>query len=222
MSYRANQSRLFATISACFVILSSTASALPPQAITEEVKACKSISNDQQRLKCFDDLFADKPNQPSAADKAANDGNWQIEESKSPTDGSPQIVAANLVGDTVLILRCKDQTTEAAFSTEYNYLGYRSVDVQLRINDQNPIKEVWKASMNGRAAFAPDAFAFMQSLPDNGKVTIRTTRSDGKVKEENFDLGAVSEVRQKIARACDWDDAPRSDPLGSVDHSEHR
>jgi hypothetical protein len=27
-------------------------------------------------------------------------------------DGSPQIVDANLVGDTVLILRCKDQTTE--------------------------------------------------------------------------------------------------------------
>ena len=59
--------------------------------------------------------------------------------------------------------------TEAAFSTKYNYLGYSSVDVQLRVNDQNPIKEVWKASMNGRAAFAPDAVAFIQSLPDNGK-----------------------------------------------------
>ena len=150
---------------------------------------------EKQRLKCFDRLFADKPNPPNAADKSANAGNWSIEESKSPTDGSPQIVAANLVGDTVLILRCKDQTTEAAFSTEYNYLGYRSVDVQLRINDQNPIKE--KASMNGRAAFAPDAIAFMQSLPDNGKVTIRTTRSDGKVKEGTFYLGAVSEVRNK-------------------------
>ena len=76
-------------------------------------------------------------------------------------------------------------------------------------------------SMNGRAAFAPDAVAFMQSLPDNGKLTIRTTRSDGKVKEGNFDLGAVSEVRRKIARACVWDDTP-DEPVGSVDHSEHR
>jgi hypothetical protein len=64
----------------------------------------------------------------------------------------------------------------------------------------------------------PDAVAFMQSLPDNGKVTIRTTRSDGKVKEGNFYLGAVSEVRNKIARACDWEDTP-NDPVGSVDHS---
>ena len=36
---------------------------LSAQAITEEVKACQPISNDQQRLKCFDSLFANKPNQ---------------------------------------------------------------------------------------------------------------------------------------------------------------
>ena len=27
--------------------------------------------------------------------------------------------------------------------------------------------------MNGRAAFAPDAVAFIQSLPDNGKLSIK-------------------------------------------------
>ena len=219
MSYRDKQSRIRFAISASFVIFGSTVSnALPPQAIPEEVKSCKAMSNNQQRLKCFDDFFADTPNPPNAPDKSVNDGNWQIEESKSPPDGSPQIVAANLVGDTVLILRCKDQSTEAAFSTKYNYLGYKTVDVELRINDQSPIKEVWKASMNGRAAFAPDAVAFFQSLPDNGKLSIRTIRSDGKVKEGKFNLGAVSEVRNKIAHACDWDDTP-NDPVGSVDHS---
>jgi hypothetical protein len=168
------------------VIVGSTASnVLPAETIPEEVKSCKALSNDQQRLKCFDDLFATKPTPlPNTTGQSAKQGNWQIEESKSPTDGSPQVVAANLVGDVVLILRCKEQTTEAAFSTQYNYLGYKSVDVQLRINDQSPIKQVWKASMNGRAAFAPDAVAFIQSLPYNGKLTIRTTRSDGKVRGE--------------------------------------
>jgi hypothetical protein len=99
MSYRGKRSRIPFAITATFVIFGSTASsALPPQAITEEVKSCKAIPNDQQRLKCFDSLFADKPNPPNAADKSASEGNWQIEESKSPTDGSLQIVAANLVG----------------------------------------------------------------------------------------------------------------------------
>jgi len=177
MSYRGKQSRLFVAMGVHFLIFGSTVSnALPPQAIPEAVKSCKAISNDQQRLKCFDGLFADKPSPPNAPYKSATEGDWQIEESKSPTDGSPQFVAANLVGDTVLILRCKDQTTEAAFSTKYNYLGSRSVDVQLRINDEKPFKEVWKASIDGRAAFASDAVEFIRMLPDNAKLFIKTSR----------------------------------------------
>src|SRR5262249_14436489 len=114
MSYRDNQSLVSFAIGAFFVAFGSTSSiALPPEAIPEGVKSCRAIPNDQQRLKCFDDLFATKPTpQPTTADQSAKQENWQIEESKSPTDGSSQIVAANLVGDTVLILRCKDQTTE--------------------------------------------------------------------------------------------------------------
>jgi hypothetical protein len=165
MSYRGKRFQIFCAIGAFFVIFGSSASnALPPQAITEEVKSCRAISNDQQRLKCFDSLFADKPDQTKPSEKSAKEYNWSIEESKSPTDGSLQIVAANLVGDTVLILRCKDQTTEAAFSTRYNYLGSRSVDVTLRINDEKPFKELWKASIDGRAAFASDAVEFILML----------------------------------------------------------
>jgi hypothetical protein len=156
------------------------------------------------------------------ADESASEGNWQIEESKSPTDGSPQVVAANLVGDTVLILRCKDQTTEAAFSTKYNWLGSRSVDVVLQINDEKPFKEVWKASMDGRAAFASNAEEFIRKLPDNAKLFIRTTRSDGKTKEAHFDLGNLSDIRMKIARACDWGETPPDHPVGSTDHPKHR
>jgi hypothetical protein len=208
-------------IIAFLVPLGSRAVAMSPQEIAADVKVCKAITDDKQRLKCFDSLFAEpsKPQNPPAGTQAY----WSIDETKSPTDGSPQVVAANLVGDTVLILRCKEQTTEAAFSTQFNYLGYKSVDVQLRINDQNPIKEVWKASMNGRAAFAPDAIAFIQSLPDNGELSIKTTRStDGKVKEGHFNLGAVSEVRNKIAKACDWADGSVDEPVGSIERQEGR
>src|SRR4029077_12313950 len=50
----------------------------------------------------------------------------------------------------------------------------------------------------------PDAVAFNQSLLDNARLSIKTTRSpDGKVKEGSFNLGAVSEIRSKIAKACD-------------------
>ena len=156
MSYGDKRSSIGFAITAAFVLAGSIPSnALPPQAITEDVKSCEAISNDQQRLKCYDSLFADKPDPTKPTEKSGNEDNRSIEESKSTADGSQQIVAANLVGDTVLSLRCKDQTTEAAFST--NYLGSRSVDVTLRINDEKPFKELWKASLDGRAAFASNA-----------------------------------------------------------------
>jgi hypothetical protein len=83
MSYGDKRSSIVFAITATFVIAGSTsANALPPQAITEEVKSCKAISNDQQRLKCFDSLFADKPNQTKASEKSAKEDNWSIEESR--------------------------------------------------------------------------------------------------------------------------------------------
>jgi hypothetical protein len=58
-------------------------------------------------------------------------------------------------------------------------------------------------------------------LPDNATLFIKTSRSDGKTKEANFNLGKISDIRNKIANACDWDNTP-NDPVGSVHHSEHR
>jgi hypothetical protein len=73
----------------------------------------------------------------------------------------------------------------------------------LRINDQNPIKEIWKASMNGRAAFPPKRRRVHANLAGQWKSDDQDHATDGKVKEGDFDLGAVSDVRIKIAYACD-------------------
>ena len=61
---------------------------------------------------------------------------WSVEQ-RNAEDG-PEVTAAMVAGDTALILRCKDQNTEAAFSTKYNYLGSKSVNILVQINDQEP------------------------------------------------------------------------------------
>ena len=76
--------------------------------------------------------------------------------------------------------------------------------------------------MDGRAAFASNAEEFIRKLPDNAKLFIRTTRSDGKTKEAHFDLGNLSDIRNKIAHACDWDETPGDNPVGSMNHPTHR
>jgi hypothetical protein len=123
--------RALAIIGVLATLSSKASIATPPQDIPAEVKSCKAISDDKERLKCFDGLFAE-PSKPQKLPEETQgkkhpqgkQADWSVEETKLPTDGSSQVVAANLVGDVVLILRCKEQTTEAAFSTQYNYLGY--------------------------------------------------------------------------------------------------
>jgi hypothetical protein len=124
---------------------------------------------------------------------------WSIVENKLPGDDGNQTSAALVVGDAALILRCRDQTTEAAFSTKSTNLGNDSVTVHYRINAESPIREVWRSSMNGRAAFAPNPMNC--SLFDNSRVFIRAIDANGKNKDVNFKLSGVSEVRDKIGRA---------------------
>ena len=140
---------------------------------------------------------------------------WSIVENKSPTNDGTQLSAAMVVADAALILRCKDRTTEAAFSTKNAYLGDGSVTVRYRINSESPIKEVWRSSMDGRAAFAPKPMDFIRSLPDSGRVFIRAIAADGQNKDANFKLSGVSEVRDKIGHACNWSSGP-NDSTGTT------
>ena len=111
---------------------------------------------------------------------------WSALESKSPDDGSSQIGGALVVGDAALILRCREQRTEAAFSTKDTYLGDDAVVVRVRINSNEPKKEVWCSSANSFAVFAPSPEEFIRALPDNGRVFIRAIKPDGGNKDSYF------------------------------------
>ena len=146
---------------------------------------------------------------------------WSIVEDKSPTDKSPQISAGLVAGEAALILRCREQKTEAAFSTKDTYLGDKPVPVRFRINSQDPIKEAWRPSMNGLAAFAPKPEEFIRALPDTGRVFIRALTATGENKDTNFILSGVSEIREKIGRACNWS-STLDDATGSIKPSQKR
>jgi hypothetical protein len=153
------------------------------------------------------------------ASTPASAGTWSILESKSPTDGSHQVGAALIVGDAALILRCREETTEAAFSTVRTYLGDGSVTVRFRINSENPIKQIWRSSIDGYAAFAPNAEDFIRALPNDGRIFIRAIAADGKNKDANFMLSGVAAIRGNIARACYW--AAPAEAVGAVRPPAH-
>jgi hypothetical protein len=168
------------------------------------VKFCKTLTDDAQRLKCFDGLFAEKPSN-SQSPEHAQIGTWTVQESKSPLDDTPQVSGTLLAENSAgLILRCKERKTEVIFAKQFSYLGSQPIKALVRINDGKLIETVWSPSTNGQVAFAPSAVQFIHALPDNGKLFIRVTGFDGKTLDGEFSLGNVSEIRDKIAVACNW------------------
>ena len=187
-----------------------------PQSVLEiaaGIKFCKTLTDDSQRLKCFDGLFAEKQQPPSAHPQT--EMTWSIDESKSPIDDSPQVMGTLLAeGSTpassaALMLRCKEKKTEAFFAKQFSFFGTTNpIKVLVRINDGKPIETTWSPSSNGQGAFAPAAVQFIRALPDGGKLFIRATSFDGAQVDGAFTLGKVSEVRDKIAADCHWPSAP--------------
>jgi hypothetical protein len=184
-----------------------------------EARRCSIIVDDERRLRCFDDLFSTKP---KARDSAREVGGWSVIGGKSTVDGSLQFSGALVAGDVALILRCREQKTEAAFSTQETHLGEEAVSVRYRFDQQEPVKELWRASMNGRAAFAPHPVDFIRALPDGGRVFIRVTTADGDNKDANFVLGGVSAIRDKVALTCNWPGMSDEPTTGTINAPQSR
>jgi hypothetical protein len=203
---------------ACVFFLATivTASAEPQLRQGEVAKRCSTIVDDEKRLKCFDDLFSAKRPERDVPGASAAKSNWSITGDTSAAGNSPQFSAGLVVGDVALILRCRQERTEAAFSTRDTYLGQETVTVRYRLDQQEPVKEVWRSSMNGRAAFAPKTEDFIRALPDKGRVFIRAIAADGNNKDANFQLAGVSEIKEKIARVCNWPNATDEPTTGTI------
>jgi Type VI secretion system VasI, EvfG, VC_A0118 len=196
--------------SVAVILIAPLLAAIPPSAhaqsvleIAAGIKFCKTLTDDTQRLKCFDGLFTQKQSQP--AEQQQTEGAWSIEEGKSPADDSPQVVGSLDADDAALFLRCKENKTEAYFGKKSAFFGIgNSVKVLIRINDGKPIETAWQPSTNGQGIFAPAAVQFIRALPDNGKLFLRATGYGGTPAEGQFNLGSVSILRDKIAAACKW------------------
>lgn len=168
----------------------------------EAIRLCALVKDDKDRLACFDGLTKAPPAQP---DKITP-GEWSVTEDRAPLDDSPQIRAILPARDNKsgLVLRCWERSTEAAFFPG-GFLGSSNpIKVVYRIGQAAPISAQWMASQQGTATFSPAAGAFIRALPDNQTMFFRATGWRSESHDATFDLGAVSDVRAKIAAACKW------------------
>jgi type VI secretion system protein VasI len=174
-----------------------------------------------QRLNCYDRIFPvgqsdDPAEEPETilVDQGGEEARWVIYEDKSPLDDSPSVSAQLLPetvssteigeGKMVLILRCRENTTNVIFATGM-FMSGDYAQVTTRLGEQKAKASKWEISSNYSAVAlwsGAQAIPFIKSLLDEKKLVVRVesrNRTDAQ-----FNLGGTREAAEKIAAACNW------------------
>jgi hypothetical protein len=174
------------------------------------LRAC-SLMERAERLECLDKLarsIAPPPRPAPAAD------NWTISETTSPVDYTPIVVAITPSRHGAessamqLSIYCRNGRTELVVAGPAISGRGEDYAISYRINGDEPVQTAAGAPSFGTgAAFKGDIVRLLQSLPEEGDLTVRLAPRTGVARDGYFALGGLKTVREKLAAACKWPQA---------------
>jgi hypothetical protein len=135
--------------------------------------------------------------------------NWIISETSSPVDYTPVVVAVarsldNAEHSTMeLTINCRNGRTNLMITGASISGRNDNYVVSYRINRDNPV-EVGAGPLGAGVAIQGDVVRLLQSFPDQGDISIRLAVKGGTAREALFPLDGFSNVKTKMARACNW------------------
>jgi Type VI secretion system VasI, EvfG, VC_A0118 len=164
----------------------------------DALRSCRQIKDDGERLKCYDRLDISSSSRTSrpAESKPGAGTAWIINDEKSPLDDSPLVSAAleSSDGKAHLLMRCKDRKTELAVSIRGFIKCGTDIPVTYRIDQAQATEAPWHAHSSCYLAVAPSPIPLIRAFADQGASY-----------DALFNLGKVSEIRSRLAEACDWE-----------------
>ena len=159
------------------------------------------------------------PSGDSSPSSATKSGNWQVGADKAALPEASRLVGRlDSADESSLVLQCKNGNTEAYVSTK-SFLGWESMRVVYRLNDNPGIEERWAAAADGRGAVAGNAVGFINSLNDGATLSVRVTDYNGADHDLRFNLGGVANLRSQIALVCRWPGAVPEEKLAATQAS---
>jgi Type VI secretion system VasI, EvfG, VC_A0118 len=173
----------------------------------EAVRLCRQIKDDADRLKCYDRIDTPSPSAAGTPTEAA--AAWEVSEEKSPLDDTPLVSAMLRSSDdkAQLLMRCKERKTEVAVLIRGFIKCGADVRVIYRVDQGQSVDGPWNSSKSCYLAIAPSPIPFIRALADQSKVYFRLYDHHGAPNDALFNVGKVSEVRSRLAKACEWDEA---------------
>jgi hypothetical protein len=170
------------------------------------LRAC-SLMEPEQRLECLENLSRNiAPARPAPATE-----NWIVSETTSPVDYTPIVTATGFArgssnGASMQVsIRCRAGRTELVVTGPASPRGRDDYAISYRVNDDQPVQLAAAPPSSGAGvAFTGDVVRFLQSLPEQGEVTIRLVSRAGAAQEAHFLLGGLKSARERLAAVCKW------------------
>ena len=191
-------------LSVAFEVASTLAFAQGADGPMANLRACSLMERDQ-RLECLNRL-----SQGIAQPDRSGD-NWIISETTSPRDYTPIVTAiaysrsSSEGGLMQLSIQCRGGRTELVVPRPAVSGGGADYSLSYRVNDGQPVQlPAGSPSFGAGAAFTGDVVRLLQSLPDEGHITVRISNRSGVAQEGDFLLGGLRTAREKLAAACKW------------------
>jgi hypothetical protein len=145
-------------------------------------------------------------------------GKWRSSESRSQMDDTKTVVfsleAENVIEGWLakhrpsLIVRCQERSTNAYVVTNMAAnpeLGeHQRHTVQVRFDDEQPRSQMWNASTDDKALFAPSAVTFARSIAKAQRLRVRFTPFNASPQTIEFDVRGFNEHLPTLAKTCEW------------------
>ncbi|WP_162265871.1 type VI secretion system-associated protein TagO [Celeribacter ethanolicus] len=178
---------------------------------------CKSITNDDERLACYDLAFgAKKIETPEPSDT----GKWHVSVDTSALTDETNVYLSlesddeirgqfGSAGPATLILRCKENTTSAFFRLNNLFLasiqGYGKIEYRLDTEKMSQISA--KESTDNKALglwSGAQAIPFAKKLIGHETLIIRATPYNESPITATFDIRGVDQAILKLRETCRW------------------
>ena len=147
----------------------------------------------------------EKPGEIESSDATDIKNDWLKIESKSPIDDSPTVTLLKdaETGNQTLILRCKENSTDAFISTK-DFLGEDSTSVMVRFDDHKAKKQTMSASTNNKSLFFSPAIQNIKTMMKSKKMVVRYQNYSGTPRTITFELSGLDKKISPLRKACHW------------------
>jgi type VI secretion system VasI family protein len=151
---------------------------------------------------------SNKEHESSSSEAAEILNNWIVSESKSPIDDSPTVSMMKVAeaGDQILVLRCKENTTDAYIKTD-DFLGEDSTNVTVRYDSQKAQKaqkQKFSLSTNNKALFFSPAISNIKKMMKSKNIVIRYHTYSGTPNTVSFKMSDLKNKIKPLRAACHW------------------